>query len=107
MSQGERQYECVVYGATGYTGKYAAEHIATHLPTDFRWAVAGRSESKLNALADEIHSLNKDRVRPAVEVARNTKEEVLGLAKRTKVLITTVGPYHKYGKKPACRTSTS
>ncbi|KXT01389.1 hypothetical protein AC578_6623 [Pseudocercospora eumusae] len=97
MSQGDRKYECVVYGATGYTGKYAAEHIATNLPTDFRWAIAGRSESKLNALAHDIHALNTDRPRPAIEVAQNTKTDILQLAKQTQVLITTVGPYHKYG----------
>lgn len=59
-----RQYDIVVFGATGYTGKLTAEHIATKLPTDLKWALAGRSESKLEAVAAECTVLNPDRVQP-------------------------------------------
>ena len=97
MATGERQYECIVFGATGYTGKYTAEHITTSLPTDFKWAVAGRSEGKLKQLVEELRSLNADRAQPGVEVAQLEKSDLVNLAKKTKVLITTVGPYHKYG----------
>lgn len=97
MAQGDRQYECIVFGATGYTGKYTAEHITTSLPTDFRWALAGRSEGKLKALADELRPLNRDRQQPGIEVAQLEKSSLVELAKKTKLLITTVGPYHKYG----------
>lgn len=98
MSQGERQYECIVFGATGYTGKYTAEHIATHAPTDFRWALAGRTAQKLENLAAELRSLNQDRLQPGIEIAQLTKDDLAKLAKKTKVLISTVGPYHKYGQ---------
>lgn len=97
MSQGERQYECVVLGATGYTGTYTAEHITTHLPTDFKWAVAGRSEGKLKQLVDDLRLLNSDRQQPGIETAQLQKDDLVRLANKTKVLITTVGPYHKYG----------
>ncbi|KAK3691198.1 hypothetical protein LTR37_018786 [Vermiconidia calcicola] len=97
MAQGNRQYECIVFGASGYTGKYTAEHITTHLPTDFKWAVAGRSEAKLQAVVDEIKPLNPNRIQPAIEVAQLEKKDLVNLAKKTKVLVTTVGPYHKYG----------
>ena len=98
MSQKEdRQYECIVFGATGYTGKYTAEHITTHLPTDFKWAVAGRSEAKLRSLVEELKILNPDRLQPEVEIAQLEKDDLVSLVKKTKVLITTVGPYHKYG----------
>ena len=96
MSQ-DRQYECIVFGATGYTGKYAAEHIATQLPTDFKWAIAGRSESKLKAIAEELRTLNPDRIQPGIEIAQLNKNDLATLAKKTKDLISTVGPYHKYG----------
>jgi short subunit dehydrogenase-like uncharacterized protein len=59
-----RQYDIVVFGATGYTGKLTAEHIATKLPTYLKWALAGRSESKLEAVAAECAALNPDRVQP-------------------------------------------
>lgn len=60
-----RQYDIVVFGATGYTGKLTAEHIATNLPTDLKWAIAGRSASKLDAVAAECKSLNPDRIQPS------------------------------------------
>ena len=66
MSTREREYELILFGATGYTGLYCAEHIATHLPTDLRWAVAGRSAPKLSAVIDEIKSLNPDRLEPGM-----------------------------------------
>jgi short subunit dehydrogenase-like uncharacterized protein len=97
MSQEDRQYECIVFGASGYTGKYTAEHIVRQLPTDFRWALAGRSETKLTAVADELRKTNPDRVQPGIEIAQLVKEDLVKLAKKTKVLISTVGPYHKYG----------
>lgn len=97
MAQSSRQYECILLGATGYTGKYTAEHITTHLPTDFKWAVAGRSEAKLKALVDELKTLNPDRSQPELLVCSLEKTELVNLVKRTKVLVTTVGPYHKYG----------
>lgn len=59
-----RPYELVVFGATGFTGKYTCEHIVSQLPTDLKWAVAGRSEGKLQSLVEELKSLNPDRVAP-------------------------------------------
>lgn len=59
-----RQYDIVVFGATGYTGKLTAEYITTHLPTDLRWALAGRSQSKLRVIAAECKTLNADRTPP-------------------------------------------
>lgn len=97
MAQSNRHYEAVVFGATGYTGKYTAEHITSNLPTDFKWAIAGRSEGKLKALASELQSLDQDRSPPGIEIAQLQKEDLVRLAQKTKVLITTVGPYHKYG----------
>lgn len=59
-----RQYDIVIWGASGYTGKLAAEHIARSFPTDLRWALAGRSASKLEAVAAECKALNPDRIQP-------------------------------------------
>lgn len=72
-------------------------HIARNLPTDLQWAVAGRSESKLQSLVAELRQINSDRPPPAIEIAQLNKPDLVRLAKTTKVLISTVGPYHKYG----------
>ena len=60
----QRQYDLVLLGATGHTGKLCAEHIAMHLPTDLKWAVAGRSGQKLENLVNELRRYNADRPRP-------------------------------------------
>jgi short subunit dehydrogenase-like uncharacterized protein len=59
-----RAYDLVVFGATGYTGKLTAEYITTKLPTDLKWALAGRSRSKLEAVAADCMALNSDRIQP-------------------------------------------
>ncbi|KAK4252088.1 hypothetical protein C7999DRAFT_27329 [Corynascus novoguineensis] len=93
-----RQYDVVVFGATGYTGKYTAEYITTHLPTDLKWAVAGRSQSKLEEVVAECKKLNPDRVQPGIEICGLTDSDLAGLASKTFILITTVGPYGKLGE---------
>jgi short subunit dehydrogenase-like uncharacterized protein len=60
----DRQYSLVVFGASGYTGKFTAEHITLKLPTDLKWALAGRSASKLEAVAAQCKVLNPDRIQP-------------------------------------------
>ncbi|KAI9824497.1 MAG: hypothetical protein M1819_000852 [Sarea resinae] len=97
MASGTREYDIVVFGATGYTGKLCAEHITTHLPTDLKWAVAGRSPSKLASLTQEILSLNPDRIQPGIEIAELRKEDLHALARKTRLIINTVGPYYKFG----------
>ena len=64
MAQQGRQYDIVVYGASGFTGKFTCEHIVTHLPTDLKWAIAGRSAFKLHAVVNELKALNSDRTPP-------------------------------------------
>jgi short subunit dehydrogenase-like uncharacterized protein len=59
-----RQYDLVLFGATGYTGKLAASYIAKSTPTDLRWAIAGRSTQKLESVAADCKSLNPDRRPP-------------------------------------------
>ena len=89
-------YDLVLLGATGYTGKYTVEHISTHLPTDLKWAVAGRSAAKLTALVDETRPLNPDRLLPSIEVTTLSSEDLDSLARKTRLLINTVGPYCLY-----------
>jgi short subunit dehydrogenase-like uncharacterized protein len=91
--QHTRDLDVVVYGATGFVGALVAEHLAGHAPEGTRIALGGRSAAKL------------DRVRARlgltwpVIVADATDEPALEkLAARTRVVITTVGPYAKYGR---------
>ncbi|KAK5654088.1 hypothetical protein OQA88_7519 [Cercophora sp. LCS_1] len=98
LKQHDRQYDVVVFGATGYTGKFTAKHIATHLPTDLRWAIAGRSQSKLQDLVTQCHAWNPDRRQPEIEICSLSEDDLTKLARKTFILITTVGPYGRYGE---------
>lgn len=59
-----RDLDLVLLGPTGYTGRLTAEHIVQHLPTDLKWALAGRSYQKIENVAKELKQLNPDRVEP-------------------------------------------
>ena len=92
-----RQYELILYGATGYTGALTAQYITKNLPSDVRWAIAGRSQSKLETLSSSLRALNPDRLPHSIETLQHTKDELKSLVSKTCVLITTVGPFHRYG----------
>jgi short subunit dehydrogenase-like uncharacterized protein len=61
-----RQYDLVLLGPTGYTGRFCSEHIVKNLPTDLKWAIAGRSPQKIEPIAEELKKLNSDRVQPGM-----------------------------------------
>ena len=42
-----REYDILVWGATGFTGSLMCKHLAQHAPADLRWAVAGRRADAL------------------------------------------------------------
>jgi short subunit dehydrogenase-like uncharacterized protein len=92
-----RQYELIVYGATGYTGKYTAEHLHQTGPSDLKWAIAGRNAQKLDVILSELKALNPSRPLPAIEIIEHNQAGLDSLARKTQVLISTVGPYSKYG----------
>jgi short subunit dehydrogenase-like uncharacterized protein len=60
------QYDMVLLGPTGYTGRFCAQHIVKNLPTNLKWAIAGRSQKKMEPIAQELKELNQDRVQPGI-----------------------------------------
>ena len=64
MANKPREYELILLGATGYTGKITAEWIGANLPTDLKWAIAGRNAKKLQSVVDELKQLNPSRQQP-------------------------------------------
>jgi short subunit dehydrogenase-like uncharacterized protein len=89
----QRDFDIVVFGATGFTGALTAEYLAAHAPTGMRWALAGRNRGKLAALRDrlgvDVAILDAD-VTDAASLRR--------LAEASGVVVTTVGPYIRYGE---------
>ncbi|KAF2015286.1 hypothetical protein BU24DRAFT_421588 [Aaosphaeria arxii CBS 175.79] len=98
MASTPRQYDLVLLGATGYTGKLTAEWVNRKLPSDIKWAIAGRNAKKLQSVADELHQQNPNRPSPAIETVELEKAQLDTLARKTRLIITTVGPYMFYGE---------
>jgi short subunit dehydrogenase-like uncharacterized protein len=93
-----RQYDLVLFGATGFTGGLTADYLAVHAPAEMRWALAGRNRSKLDALAARLASASPKAAKPDVLVADAADEKALReIAEKTRVVITTIGPYALYG----------
>jgi short subunit dehydrogenase-like uncharacterized protein len=90
----DRTYDVVLLGATGFTGRLTAAHLARRLNgTTTSWAIAGRDPDRLAALRDELPG------DPGIEVADVTDaDSLLALARSTAVLATTVGPYARFGE---------
>lgn len=66
MEQSTRQYELILLGATGYTGKLVAEWVSAHLPENLKWAIAGRNAKKLQGVVDELTKLHPHRKQPGM-----------------------------------------
>jgi short subunit dehydrogenase-like uncharacterized protein len=95
MADAEREYDVVVYGATGFTGKLVAEYLLNQYGADgdLRWAMAGRSLDKLSEVRDELQN---DSI-PLLTADSSDQDSLNALASQTKVMCTTVGPYALYG----------
>lgn len=97
MDNEGRQFDVVVWGASGFTGRLVVEYLLERYPQGerLRWAIAGRDQGKLERL---LVSVPGDRPRPSIILADSRDRESLDmLTGSTRVLLTTVGPYAKYG----------
>lgn len=91
-----KQYDLVVWGATGFTGKWVAKHLFDHYSaTDLNWAIAGRNSDKLNDVRDFIGDV--DARIDGLLANSNDEDSLKDLVTNTKVIISTVGPYAHYG----------
>ena len=97
MSSDNREFDIIVYGATGYTGRLVAEYLAHHYGPRAdgpKWAMAGRSLDKLEAVRDAIGAPDTT---PLVVANADDPASLEAMCNRTRVVITTVGPYQLYG----------
>lgn len=90
------EFDVVVYGATGFTGRLVAEYFAERYgpPSGLRWAMAGRSADKLAAVRDEIGAPSDT---PLVVADASDPDSLKAMVRRTRAVLTTVGPYQLYG----------
>jgi short subunit dehydrogenase-like uncharacterized protein len=94
-----REFDIIIFGATGYTGRLVAEYLTNHYGTREdgpKWAMAGRSLGKLEEVRDAIGASAST---PLVVADADDSADLEALCARTSVVLTTVGPYQLYGDK--------
>ena len=91
-----REFGIVVYGATGYTGRLVCEYLNNQygINGEVKWAMAGRSQQKLIQVRDEMGIPEQV---PLVIADADNQESLQTMVASTQVVLTTVGPYQKYG----------
>jgi short subunit dehydrogenase-like uncharacterized protein len=96
----EKNYDIVVFGATGFTGRLVAEYlhstygVGSEANAGVRWAMAGRSLDKLKQVRDEL-GISADL--PLLVADASDAPSLKALVAQTQVVISTVGPYQLYG----------
>ena len=92
----DKSIDVVIYGATGFTGKLVVEYMQEKYGKDegVSWAIAGRSEEKLNAVREDLKVGSNV---PQFLVDSNDADSIASMVQQTKCVLTTVGPYQLYG----------
>jgi len=95
MAPTERPQDLVVFGATGFVGRLLAAYLAEHAPPTTRIALAGRSRTRLLEVRAGLPAAAREW--PLLEADSEDPASLAALAGQTRVLVTTVGPYARYG----------
>ena len=93
----QRSHDIVVWGASGFTGKLVTEYLYGNYGVggELRWAIAGRNQEKLDSLCADL-GIESGSL-PIVISDSFDAQSMQNLARDTRVVLTTVGPYAKYG----------
>ncbi|XP_055947988.1 saccharopine dehydrogenase-like oxidoreductase [Argiope bruennichi] len=98
-----REFDIIIFGATGYTGRYVIEELAySTKSSNVKWAVAGRNVEKLKEslnivqgyLGDEI-DISKTTI---IKADVNDASSISDMCKRARLILNVVGPYKFYGE---------
>lgn len=91
-----REFDVIVWGATGFTGRLVAEYLASAYPDGgVRWAMAGRDATKLEAVRNAVGASESV---PLIVANASDAASLEAMAARANVVISTVGPYQLYGE---------
>ena len=91
MDRHERDFDLIVFGASGYTGRLVADAVQALRSSDVRWAIAGRDASRLAPIAARLGDV------PIVTADARDPASLEAMTRRTHAIVTTVGPYARYG----------
>ena len=93
------KYGIVLYGATSFVGQLVAAYLQKFLTegsadNEVSWAIAGRNQQKLEQVRDQVG--NKEL--PLIIADSEDVDSLNAMAAQAQVIISTVGPYLKYGE---------
>ena len=89
-----REFDVIVFGATGFTGRLVAEYLQNQYGDKLSWAMAGRSQEKLASVRAKMGVSENV---PLITADSSDAASLKAMAARTKSICTTVGPYQLYG----------
>lgn len=91
-----KRFDLIVFGASGFTGRLVAEYLHRRcgIGGGLVWALAGRS---LDKLARVRRTLGADEALPLIEADASDAGALAGLVSQSRAILTTVGPYQRYG----------
>ena len=94
----EREFDVILWGATGFTGQLVAEYLFSRygLGGELKWAIAGRNREKLAEVAKQAAGNQADQI-PVIVADTTDAEAIDQMVQQTRVVCTTVGPYALYG----------
>ncbi|WP_196812134.1 saccharopine dehydrogenase NADP-binding domain-containing protein, partial [Nocardia sp. CNY236] len=95
QESGAREFDLVLFGATGFVGTLTAQYLAGAAPESARIALAGRSLDKLTTVRDDLGPTAAGWELIVVDATDRAALETM--TARTTVVVTTVGPYLRYG----------
>jgi len=90
-----RDVDLVLYGASGFVGALTAAYLAQNAPAGTTIALAGRSADRLAAVRDQLGAAAAEW--PVLVADSSDRAAVTRLAEQARVVVTTVGPYARYG----------
>ncbi len=98
MNEENRTFDVILWGATGFTGQLVAEYLFKNhgVDGDLKWAIAGRGIDKLDQVAKQIAGNQASEVKCLIANSDDATS-IAELAKQTRVICSTVGPYALYG----------
>ena len=100
-----REFDLIVYGASGFTGRHVVHHISkdlqkssSNLSSNFKWALAGRSDKKLQAIMTELRNAKLPVPQGIVLANKDDQNSLNSMCSRTRLVMNCTGPYRFLGE---------
>ena len=85
-----REFDLIVFGASGFTGQIAVKYLDKNYPT-LNWAISGRNKEKLMKISNDTNK------KPEIFIADSKNQDSLAeIAKKANVIASLAGPFNKY-----------